>query len=52
MLKQQNKAKATADVVRLIGESGSVYLHINDTEKKKKDIMNMMMVTVWFSVIR
>lgn len=36
MLKLQKKAKATADVVKLIGESGSVYLCINDTKKKKK----------------
>lgn len=32
MLKQQKKAKATADVVKLIGESGSVYLCIKDTK--------------------
>lgn len=50
MLRQQKKAKATADVVKLIGECGSVYLCINDT--KKKVIMNMMNVTVWFSAIR
>lgn len=54
MLKQQKKAKATADVVKLIGESGSVYLCINDSKKKKKKkvIMNMMKVIVWFSAIR
>lgn len=34
MLRQQKKAKATADV-KLIGECGSVYLCINDTKKKK-----------------
>lgn len=31
MLRQQKKAKVTADVVKLIGESSSVYLCINDT---------------------
>lgn len=37
MLRQQKKAKATADVVKLIGESGNVYLCINDLKKKKSN---------------